>query len=541
MKRIIFTAGIAAAIFSINSCAPKYTLTVDSSAGGSVTVDPSGYEYTEDELVTVNAQPDDGYYFAGWNGDTGYVVDSSGTREIQIQMPDDDISLSADFAESGDGWTVMVYMAGDNSLSPVMPYDINEMEEGLYNALTAGNAGIQEELKILVLADAKGSNNTTLYLISPDNSSSSIASSVLYADFIVDNEVNMADPDILQAFIEYGLDNYASTKNALVMWNHGNGARSIDSGSEISKQIAEDETSGGDIMYMDEVQQAISSALGSSMLDIIGIDACLMGTVEIAYEFRNLADYYAASPASEWGYGWDYSELFGSGLFNTAGDIPSAQELAVEIVTQFQASTSSSTYQNTMTAVDLSYVDELKTAIDALAAALYNAGEQSNIETYRDEALYYYAKDSTTEPVSIPYTDIYDFCLVLQSYYTSGDVYTAADNVLTALDNAVIACFGEYSGTSFETITSFYETDDSAAVRGLSIFFSHGEEIYNSYSHYAYQWWYTALDTQTEMGSTYLYGNIDFADSDSDGTVETWRELFEAWYDSGETYTPGTY
>ncbi len=534
IKRILFTAGIAVAMFSINSCAPKYNLTVDTSNGGSVTVDPSGYEYAEDELVTVNAQPDDGYYFAGWNGDTGYVVDSSGTREIQIQMPDDDISLSADFAESGDGWTVMVYMAGDNDLYDDLFEDIDEIESGL---AASDNSNISQDLKIIVLYDSQGSSNTELFLMSADSNEDNINSSELYADFIEDGEVNMGDPDTLEAFIEYCLDNYPSTNNALIISNHGGGAKSINTSDTVSREIAYDFSSSYDVLFLDEVQQ-VMSGFSDSNINIIGMDACLMGTVEVAYELRGLADYFVASPASEWPDGWDYTALFSSDIFGTSGNIPSASEFVNEMITQYKTSTYGVTgtgkLQNTLTAVDLSTdkMQELKDSIDALAAAFSVFSNQSTIEGISSGSIGYYKSGNEDGE---PYTDIYDFCMQFdQSTYDVGevgetDIYDAAQEVLSALADSIVAAYGyNVSGNSFSPIDYFYETDDSSAERGLSIFFSHSSSDYND-DH----WWYTddsVAASMTTTGLSVALGNIDFADSTDDATVNTWRELFDEWY-----------
>jgi len=102
--------------------------------------------------------------------------------------------------------------------------------------------------------------------------------------------------------------------------------------------------------------------------------------------------------------------------------------------------------------------------------------------------------------------------------------------------SAVIAA---YAGSKYGN----YYGVGSDVKRGLSIFFSRGNLTYNNLSHYAYQWWYTSEDTNAwRPGEHCYYGYIDFANSDTDGIVETWRELMEAWYDPGQSdNTPGKY
>jgi len=49
--------------------------------------------------------------------------------------------------------------------------------------------------------------------------------------------------------------------------------------------------------------------------------------------------------------------------------------------------------------------------------------------------------------------------------------------------------------------------------------------------------WYTSLNANTVYGIN--YGLIDFATANSNGTVESWKELMENWYDSTNTNTTG--
>ncbi|HQQ19235.1 MAG TPA: hypothetical protein PK520_04035, partial [Exilispira sp.] len=116
----------------------------------------------------------------------------------------------------------------------------------------------------------------------------------------------------------------------------------------------------------------------------------------------------------------------------------------------------------------------------------------------------------------------------------SSNLIAKCQEVINSLSNAIIAAYaGEYYGN--------YYGLGSTIKRGLSIFVSRGDIIYSSYSHYAYQWWYTDIDTDQWWPDGHYYGLIDFAQSDEDGVVEYWRELFEYWYDPDNLATPSSY
>ncbi len=66
--------------------------------------------------------------------------------------------------------------------------------------------------------------------------------------------------------------------------------------------------------------------------DIVGFDACLMGTIEIAYMLEPYADYLIASEETEPAYGWDYTSWLNALGENTAIDTVA---LGREIVDSF--------------------------------------------------------------------------------------------------------------------------------------------------------------------------------------------------------------
>lgn len=124
------------------------------------------------------------------------------------------------------------------------------------------------------------------------------------------------------------------------------------------------------------------------------------------------------------------------------------------------------------------------------------------------------------------------------TYYSSySDIVTYAQAVQTAMKSAILYAYSD-DGYSGET---YYFGDGASIGRGLSIFVTRGHELYYGYSAYTYQWWYTSIETNVWWTGGHYYGLIDFAYSDEDNNVETWRELFEYWYDSTNQYTPSSY
>lgn len=83
-------------------------------------------------------------------------------------------------------------------------------------------------------------------------------------------------------------------------WDHGGGWTGMGA----------DETNDEDGLGIDEIAQGLDegmAAAGVSTLDLLGFDACLMATYEVASTLAPYADYMVASEELEPGHGWNYA------------------------------------------------------------------------------------------------------------------------------------------------------------------------------------------------------------------------------------------
>ena len=95
---------------------------------------------------------------------------------------------------------------------------------------------------------------------------------------------SMADPDTLADFIRWGAENYPAKKTALVLWDHGDGSKT---------GIFIDEMYKGDVMYIDELGNALRDA--GVHLETVLFDACLMANLETACAIGDSANWMVAS------------------------------------------------------------------------------------------------------------------------------------------------------------------------------------------------------------------------------------------------------
>ncbi len=113
------------------------------------------------------------------------------------------------------------------------------------------------------------------------------------------DQSSMVDPDNLSDFISWSTETYPADRYLLVLWDHGGGTLG---GYGWDQNFPDD-----DSMSLADIASAIDES--GVTFDLVGFDACLMGTIETAYALEPYADYLMASEESESGYGWEWTSL----------------------------------------------------------------------------------------------------------------------------------------------------------------------------------------------------------------------------------------
>ncbi|TFB08552.1 hypothetical protein E3V08_03565 [Candidatus Atribacteria bacterium MT.SAG.1] len=353
-------------------------------------------------------------------------------------------------------WTVMVYLDADNNLESAGIDDINEMEmvgstpevnivvqfdRIPYSVLAANNQGYFDDT-------SNGDwTNTRRYYITQDSDPYQISSD-LKSDL---GELNMGDPQTLIDFASWAVANYPAKKYLLVIWNHGGGFRS----TSLTKDIAWDDTSGGDRITMQELEYALSaiSTQAGKNIDIVGMDACLMAMTEVAYQIKDYVDILVASEENVPNDGWPYDTILDQLVVDPT---MSSEQLARTIVDTYIDSYPS--YNVTQSAIDLSHMDTLATQLSNLALAIMS-------DTLTPKNIYINAAYSSQYYGDKDFIGLYDFSNQLLAYSNSLEVKNIALSIQQTLNYAVIK--SEYNGGSV------------SSSKGLSIYFP-----YYSYDYY---------------------------------------------------------
>jgi hypothetical protein len=246
-------------------------------------------------------------------------------------------------------------------------------------------------------------------------------------------EVNMGDGDTLSNFIDWAISDYPADNYALVLWDHGGGWPGV----------CFDDSSGGDGLETPEVGNVLSSF--DENFDFLGIDACLMGMVELAYETQDDASVFVASEENIPLDGWDYTNLLRDLTEDPDMD---AEELGVTAVNRYGDQFGPGSHR-TLSAVDLTGMDDLSEDLDQLTGTIMSEGTPCDLIRLED------ARSSSRYFDSMPeYRDLGTLLSgVTNDSSLSDSIRDDAEDALDSYDDLILH---NYSGNGTATGLSIH-------------------------------------------------------------------------------------
>ena len=350
-------------------------------------------------------------------------------------------------------WTFMVYMAGFNNLTDFATLDLEEMRK----------VGSTDDVKVAVFIKRLDSPDA-LHIIVGKGGVGETEETIANAD--------SGDPQTMLDFVRWTDEKAPAEKYALVVWNHGSGwgvgdldqlysevraergdvgvtprelglrsTQDIDLSlfkktvKEILgmptaglRAIASDDGTGHslDTIELGNVLAAAAKELGGP-LALLGMDACLMSTLEVAFQARASVQAVVGSEELEPGDGWPYTEILRDLSGNPA---MTGAELGAAVVGRYVES-----YQHrdnqwpiTQAAVQTAHLDEFAGVIDDLATAM-----QAHLtETGNGTKILRAQSKSTTFTGDL--VDLRTFCNALIAGGVDESVEAAAHHVLAELE-----------------------------------------------------------------------------------------------------------
>ena len=206
-----------------------------------------------------------------------------------------------------DNWTVLIYGNADHNLSASLITDLLEMER-------VGSGG---GLNIVVQADFDGSSKqndgldpalatgVTRFLMAknPNQTERRLISPVV--ERLDESKNNMDDPKVLEAFIAWGVKKYPAKNYAMIFWDHGGQWQGFGGDTQ-------DGTTRSPGLSTAQIRAAIENTKAETQVEkwaFLSFDTCLMGGLEVLYDFAPLTDVFIACPEIDYGDGWNYEVL----------------------------------------------------------------------------------------------------------------------------------------------------------------------------------------------------------------------------------------
>ena len=341
-------------------------------------------------------------------------------------------------------WTFMVYLDGDCDL-----------EGRQINAfLMMASVGSTADINIIVQFDRINGHATSygdwkdckrFYITT---GMTPTADNALYSL----GEINMGDPSSLVNFIIWGVNEYPAEKYALILSDHG------DNGG-----VCEDLTGTYDYLSCRELYEAMETVRESTgvIVDLVGLEACLMGAVEVAYHFSEGAKVIVASEEigfDDWRYDDILSEL---AAFPAMNSTTLAQEMVYHFMRRYENKPLRE--RASLSAFNLTIVaNNLIPAVDDLADRL----SQTLTTHCYDVLTAISATDYAGPPGDFVYAgDLYHFAQNVHTRIPDLQVKMAAQNVMDAITAALIE---EWHGSAHPHY------------HGLSIYLPLSEDAYHS-------------------------------------------------------------
>jgi hypothetical protein len=345
-------------------------------------------------------------------------------------------------------WTFMVYMAGNNTLSGAATEDLREMKR----------AGSSDDMRALAFVKQRSPRRNARRMEIGRSGGQ---------DHVEDlGDLDSGNPQTVIDFFRWGVQRAPAEKYAFVFWNHGGGwapddldelysevrtangvtrhelnqraaqpmARALFSTTlksilalptEHDRQICNDDSTfhSLDTIELGNVLKRMTEEIGRP-LDLLGMDACLMSTLEVAYQACNEVRVVVGSEELEPGAGWCYDRVLG-GLRANPG--MSAEELARAVVDEYVNSYRGQpdVWPVTQCAIDAAQVTAFATALDGLVGAL-----RPQLATHWTELLQAQARSARFQ---MDLVDLKTLCQNLAMVSTDAATKNAAQAVIAAL------------------------------------------------------------------------------------------------------------
>lgn len=332
-------------------------------------------------------------------------------------------------------------------------------------------------------------------------------------------------PSTLSDFIRWGAELYPADRYILLLWDHGGGPVYGFGYDEYQPYTA--------TLTIDEMQTALRD--GGVYFDLIGMDSCLMSSLEVCCALYDFCDYTLLSEDFEPGCGWNHEGWLSALAKNPAIDTKALAKIAIDDSIRTAQKYASTDGGMTLALIDEAYMTLLYPAWVEFAYANEETLLSKNYGQLRESTGRIHPRLSRAvggEWFSDDGASLNDYCIT--------DILSLAANIASPQSDALCAALDQ-------SIAYFNATDDEQTLAGLSVTLPYGDDAFyqelrrvflNAGIDEAYVTWlqkFVSVKTETEF---YDFGTWD-GWSDYTGGYDwgEWGDLFGGFRDWTEGWT----
>ena len=252
--------------------------------------------------------------------------------------------------------TLLIYIAGDNSLSSNCKDNIKLMKKGLLNS--------PDDINLLIYKDNRdtGDGLPVLFQLKRtyDKKTNAAKIDTVYIQRYT-QDLNSCDPSVMAEVVNTAFKSFNTTVKGMELWSHGLSWIPSYQFQPSTRYIGQD---NNNFLELWDIRKALEQC---PKLDYISFDACFTGMAEVAHELDGVCDYIYGPITEIMSFGFPYDTMLP--ILASCKNKTSVERTLVECVDDFSKSSSFDGYGYTITLLKTEKADDLATAVAKLRKA----------------------------------------------------------------------------------------------------------------------------------------------------------------------------
>ena len=252
--------------------------------------------------------------------------------------------------------TLLIYIAGDNSLSSNCKDNIKLMKKGLLNS--------PDDINLLIYKDNRdtGDGLPVLFQLKRtyDKKTNAAKIDTVYLQRYT-QDLNSCDPSVMAEVVNTAFKSFNTTVKGMELWSHGLSWIPSYQFQPSTRYIGQD---NNNFLELWDIRKALEQC---PKLDYISFDACFTGMAEVAHELDGVCDYIYGPITEIMSFGFPYDTMLP--ILASCKNKTSVERALVECVDDFSKSSSFDNFGYTITLLKTEKADALAAAVAKLRKA----------------------------------------------------------------------------------------------------------------------------------------------------------------------------